>query len=313
MDAHTHYATKQQEVQINTTKQTVEMSKKRKADDMSDNSLEDGDLMDLLLEKESDGSCLYGFTPCQIKGVQHYDVNAKHHEWLTLVREPHNQYDSNAIRVNNAENQQIGHIDKVIAKRIRPIIDGDEETFKGMRLECFTLDTPDKYLIQSIVVFYGPEESKDEICNKIESMTQYVTEECPSCNKQVRYEQISKCYSCYNVGCNVECDFDVDGNCVTCDDEENAWAQYNETSQKVKKMAEVTKNAEISSMLSKLLDYMVDWQDKVVSMEDDILCRSDDETRHAAFIMDDCGDSVIREADWYSCTAEQILVGKKTI
>ena len=280
-----------------------------------DNSLDDGDLMDLLIEKESDDSCLYGFTPCQIKGVQHYAANAKHHEWLTLVREPHNQYDSNAIRVNNSEKEQIGHIDKVIAKRIRPIIDG-EETFKGMRLECFALDTPDKYLIQSIVVFYGPEESKDEICNKIEAMTQffeYVTEECPSCNKQVRNEQISKCYGCYNVGCNVECDFDSDGNCVTCDDEEKAWAHYKETWQKIKKMVEATSDPKISSMLSKLLDYMEEWQDKVECMEDDILCRSDGETRDTAFIMDDCGDSVIQEADWYSCTAEQILVGKKTI
>ena len=277
---------------------------KRKAEEIEP---DEGEIMNFLVDKETLEFSLYGFTMCKIRGIQHYSTNAKHHEWLILQREPNNQYDSNAIRVNNAKGEQIGHIDKECAKRIRPIMDG-EDVFKKMKCRCFTLDTPDKYSIQSIVVFYGPEDTKSDICEKIDCMTsffEYITEECPSCKKQVRNEQIFKCYECYNVGCNDECDFDSDGICVTCSDEEKAWEYYDEKIDYIASLRNSVKG-DLLSKFQKLLDDMYEWKKKVEELDDDIVCHGK-EKRDGTDIMTDCGQSVIFEADWFESAAKDLL------
>ena len=282
---------------------------KRKATEID---TDEDEIMKFLVEKETSELSLYGFTMCQIRGIQHYSANAKHHEWLLLHREPNNQYDSNAIRVNTEEGEQIGHIDKDCAKMIRPILDGEEVVFNKMSCQCFTLDTPDKYSIQSIVVFFGPEETKSDICEKIDCMTsffEYITEECPSCKKQVTSEQISKCYECYNVGCNDECDFDSEGNCVTCLDEETAWEYYDKKMNKIISLKDSAKG-DLISKYEKLIDTMQEWKTKVEELEDGIVCHGY-EKRDASDIMTDCGQSVVFEADWFESAAKEISGEKK--
>lgn len=283
---------------------------KRKASEID---TDEDEIMKFLVEKETSELSLYGFTMCKIRGIQHYSANAKYHEWLLLHREPNNQYDSNAIRVNTEEGEQIGHIDKDCAKRIRPIMDG-EDVFNKMSCQCFTLDTPDTYSIQSIVVFYGPEETKSDICEKIDCMTsffEYITEECPSCKKQVTSEKISKCYECYNVGCNVDCDFDSDDNCITCFDEEKAWEYYDKKMDKIISLKDSAKG-DLIPKYEKLIDTMQEWKTKVEELEDGIVCHGN-EQRDATDIMTDCGQSVVFEADWFESAAKEISGEKKTL
>lgn len=44
-------------------------------------------------------------------------------EEVTLVREPHNQHDRNAIQVLNISGMQVGHIPRNVASKLAPLID----------------------------------------------------------------------------------------------------------------------------------------------------------------------------------------------
>jgi len=44
-------------------------------------------------------------------------------ELVSLVREPHNGYDPNAVKVNNVNGVQVGHIKRELAKSLATIID----------------------------------------------------------------------------------------------------------------------------------------------------------------------------------------------
>ena len=48
-------------------------------------------------------------------------VNNK--EMVSLVREPHNPYDPNAVKVNNVIGDQVGHIKRELAKPLAYIMD----------------------------------------------------------------------------------------------------------------------------------------------------------------------------------------------
>ena len=41
-------------------------------------------------------------------------------------REPQNQYDPNAIRIENVKRQQIGHIGRAMASKLAPFMDSSE-------------------------------------------------------------------------------------------------------------------------------------------------------------------------------------------
>ena len=45
------------------------------------------------------------------------------HEMVSLVREPHNRYDPNAVKVNNVNGIQVGHIKRELAKPLASIVD----------------------------------------------------------------------------------------------------------------------------------------------------------------------------------------------
>lgn len=44
-------------------------------------------------------------------------------EMVDLVREPHNQYDRNAVKVNNVYGEQVGHIKRELAAALAKILD----------------------------------------------------------------------------------------------------------------------------------------------------------------------------------------------
>ncbi len=51
-------------------------------------------------------------------GVQYYTGYATVGEYVLVRREPRNQYDSNALRVENVQRDQIGHIPRTIAAKL---------------------------------------------------------------------------------------------------------------------------------------------------------------------------------------------------
>jgi SWI/SNF-related matrix-associated actin-dependent regulator of chromatin subfamily A3 len=53
-------------------------------------------------------------------GVRYYGGYANPGEHVVLKREPTNQYDRNAIRVDNVMGAQVGHIPRNIAAKLAP-------------------------------------------------------------------------------------------------------------------------------------------------------------------------------------------------
>lgn len=60
----------------------------------------------------------------KIVGVRFYNGLASMGEQVMIKREPGNPYDSNAIRVNNVQGTQIGHLPKTIAAKLAPFLVG---------------------------------------------------------------------------------------------------------------------------------------------------------------------------------------------
>lgn len=60
----------------------------------------------------------YGDLNTKIVGVRYYRGTATIGEHVVLKREPHNQYDRNAIRVDNVMGTQIGHIPRNMAAKL---------------------------------------------------------------------------------------------------------------------------------------------------------------------------------------------------
>ena len=58
-----------------------------------------------------------------IKGVQYYRGVAYPGEFVHLTREPHNQYDKNAVRVDNLQMGQVGHLAREVAQILAPLLD----------------------------------------------------------------------------------------------------------------------------------------------------------------------------------------------
>uniref|UniRef100_A0ACD5UJU7 Uncharacterized protein n=1 Tax=Avena sativa TaxID=4498 RepID=A0ACD5UJU7_AVESA len=66
---------------------------------------------------------LLGFLVTKIVGLKHYKGIVSGREKVTLVREPLNQYDDNAIAVHNRRGVKVGHIEKPIAGVLAPLLD----------------------------------------------------------------------------------------------------------------------------------------------------------------------------------------------
>ncbi|MCJ1394092.1 hypothetical protein MMC18_006970 [Xylographa bjoerkii] len=74
---------------------------------------------------------LYGTLFTKIVGVQYYRGHATVGEHVIVRREPTNAYDSNAIRVDNVQRDQIGHIPRRVAEKLARYIDAGDLMVDG--------------------------------------------------------------------------------------------------------------------------------------------------------------------------------------
>lgn len=63
-----------------------------------------------------------GVLNTRIVGVRYYNGRATFGECVTVKRDPRNQYDRNAIRIDNVVGSQIGHISRVLASKLAPYL-----------------------------------------------------------------------------------------------------------------------------------------------------------------------------------------------
>ena len=74
---------------------------------------------------------LYGTLDTKVVGLQYYTGFASVGEHVIIKREPTNQYDPNAIRVNNVMGNQIGHIPRANAAKLAPFLDRGDLVASG--------------------------------------------------------------------------------------------------------------------------------------------------------------------------------------
>ncbi|GES66884.1 SNF2 family helicase [Aspergillus terreus] len=75
---------------------------------------------------------LFGNLHTKIVGVRYYRGHATIGEYVILRREPTNQYDSNAIRVDNVMGAQIGHIPRNMAAKLAKYMDAKDLLVEGV-------------------------------------------------------------------------------------------------------------------------------------------------------------------------------------
>ena len=66
-------------------------------------------------------TCL-GAIDGMIVGIRYYSGMATRGEQVMIKREPGNPYDSNAIRINNVQGTQIGHLPRTLAAKLAPYL-----------------------------------------------------------------------------------------------------------------------------------------------------------------------------------------------
>ncbi|KEF60565.1 uncharacterized protein A1O9_02126 [Exophiala aquamarina CBS 119918] len=74
---------------------------------------------------------LYGILNTKIVGCRFYGGKATVGEYVKVRREPSNPYDSNAIRIDNVQRDQIGHIGRNVAAKLAPLMDAGSLLVEG--------------------------------------------------------------------------------------------------------------------------------------------------------------------------------------
>ncbi|OQE40343.1 hypothetical protein PENCOP_c006G02635 [Penicillium coprophilum] len=77
-------------------------------------------------------SILYGIVSTKIVGVRFYRGRANPNERVIINRDANNQYDRNAIRVDNVMGAQIGHIPRQMAAKLASYIDARDLIIEGI-------------------------------------------------------------------------------------------------------------------------------------------------------------------------------------
>lgn len=77
-------------------------------------------------------TCMVGFVIANIVGLQYYSGTITGRELVGLVREPLNPHDQNAIKVLNTRSLQVGHIERLVAAVISPLIDSHKIIVEGI-------------------------------------------------------------------------------------------------------------------------------------------------------------------------------------
>ena len=103
---------------------TNERTEEERADDILILSQEDDDNTNQNYE-------LYGTLSTKVVGIQYYTGHATIGEHVIVRREPSNRYDSNALRVENVQRAQVGHIPRTMAAKLAKYMDAGKILVEG--------------------------------------------------------------------------------------------------------------------------------------------------------------------------------------
>ncbi|KAM4625187.1 helicase-like transcription factor isoform 2-T2 [Polymixia lowei] len=114
-------------------------------------------------EPDADGSVLFGQFKGTVVGLRYYTGVVNKGEMVALVREPHNQYDSNAVMVANVYGSQVGHIKRELAAAMAYIMDNNLAKIEGV----VPWRTNNAFTMPVTLSFWGKEENKDAVMQQM--------------------------------------------------------------------------------------------------------------------------------------------------
>jgi hypothetical protein len=97
--------------------------------------------------KLSNDSKYLGSIFAEIAGMQYYEAGVSPGDNVQLEREPDNEHDGNAIRIENKHFHQAGHVPRRISVWLAPLIDAGEVWVEGRVAESSKIDRPDRVFI----------------------------------------------------------------------------------------------------------------------------------------------------------------------
>ncbi|XP_077417628.1 helicase-like transcription factor isoform X2 [Vanacampus margaritifer] len=114
-------------------------------------------------EPDADGNVLFGQMQGTVVGLKYYSGVVNQGEMVSLVREPNNLFDRNAIMVANIYGSQVGHIKRELAEAMAYIMDIQLAKVEGV----VHSGTKNKFFMPVILSFWGKDENKSAVIQRL--------------------------------------------------------------------------------------------------------------------------------------------------
>ncbi|XP_062438566.1 helicase-like transcription factor isoform X4 [Rhea pennata] len=114
-------------------------------------------------EEDTDSAILYGTLRGSIVGLRYYTGVVNNNEMVALQREPNNPYDKNAVKVNNVNGDQVGHIKKELAAALAGIMDNKLAVVEGV----VPYGAKNVFTMPVQMSFWGREENKEAVLDRL--------------------------------------------------------------------------------------------------------------------------------------------------
>ncbi|KFQ32864.1 Helicase-like transcription factor, partial [Merops nubicus] len=116
-------------------------------------------------EEDTDSFILYGTLRGSVVGLRYYTGIVNNNEMVALQREPNNPYDKNAVKVNNVNGDQVGHIKKELAAALAGIMDNKLALIEGV----VPYGAKNTFTMPLQMSFWGREENKEVVLDQLKS------------------------------------------------------------------------------------------------------------------------------------------------
>ncbi|TFK26482.1 hypothetical protein FA15DRAFT_667364 [Coprinopsis marcescibilis] len=113
-------------------------------------------------EEEDIPDELYCVLKTSVVGIQYYKGMVGPGEQVLIVREPHNQYDRNAIQVKNMRNVQVGHLPRNVVSKLAPLLDRGAVTVEGT-INDGNLGGGKPYTLSISIKLYGGSDKRPQL------------------------------------------------------------------------------------------------------------------------------------------------------
>ncbi|NXF58789.1 HLTF factor, partial [Ciccaba nigrolineata] len=114
-------------------------------------------------DEDTESAILYGTLRGSVVGLRYYTGIVNNNEMVALQREPNNPYDKNAVRVNNVNGDQVGHIKKELAAALAGIMDSKLAVVEGV----VPYGAKNVFTMPVQMSFWGREENREAVLDQL--------------------------------------------------------------------------------------------------------------------------------------------------